>query len=300
MRRLSQCPAARHRWWRGPCARHTRRVPRGRWPAWQPRRPCAPRPSDRDESAAKTRVSAPSQDMRMPDAVDAVLFDYGRTLVTFTYPRDRLLEVIERFRPAITSAAGVAAPEAGRIMDEVLLPLEAVIENPDEDEVNYGDLYAGAWRNAGLELPPALLHEILDAEQQVWDEVAQLDADAPFVLTSLRDRGVKRAVCSNAPFPPEMMLRQVAKNGIADLVDAVVFSSQVGRRKPAPEAYQAALEALGVRPERAMFVGDRVREDYEGPRSLGMRAVICTAHAATLPPDGIPTIAALKDLLEVL
>ena len=64
--------------------------------------------------------------------------------------------------------------------------------------------------------------------------------------------------------------------------------------------YQATLEALGVGAERALFVGDRVREDYEGPRSVGMRAVICTAHAAEPPPDGIPTIAALKDLPGIL
>ena len=236
----------------------------------------------------------------MPTAIEAVLFDYGRTLVTFTYPQHGLLNVIERFRPEIAAATGVPAPEARRIMEEVLLPLEAVIENPDEDEVSYFDVYAGAWKHAGLELPQPLLYKILDAEQRVWDEVAQVDRDAPDVLRALRERGIKLAVCSNAPFPPEMMVRQVEKNGIAALVDAIVFSSQVGRRKPAPEAYLATLNALGVKPERALFVGDRVREDYEGPRALGMRAVICTAHAAEAPPAGIPKIASLTDLPALL
>jgi len=232
--------------------------------------------------------------------VEAVLFDYGGTLVTFTYPKDRLLEVIERFRPAISQATGVPAPQAEKIMEEVLLPLEAVIENPDEDEVSYFEVYSGAWARAGIELPGALLYEILDAEQQVWDDVAQVDPETPRLLGWLRELGIKRAVCSNAPFPPEMMLRQVENNGIAALMDAVVFSSRLGRRKPASEVYQATLEAVGVEAERALFVGDRVREDYEGPRSVGMRAVICTAHAAEPPPDGIPTIASLKDLAGIL
>jgi HAD superfamily hydrolase (TIGR01509 family) len=237
--------------------------------------------------------------MRMPE-VEAVLFDYGRTLVTFTYPKERLLVVIERFRPAISQATGVPAPQAEKIIEDVLLPLEAVIESPDEDEVSYFDVYSGAWSRAGIELPRELLYEILDAEQQVWDDVAQVDPEAPRLLRWLDQRGIKRAVCSNAPFPPEMMLRQVEKNGIAALMDAVVFSSELGRRKPAPEVYQAALEAVGVEAERALFVGDRVREDYEGPRSVGMRAVICLAHAAEPPADGIPTIASLKDLPEIL
>ena len=232
--------------------------------------------------------------------VEAILFDYGRTLVTFAYPKERLLDVIEGFRPAISEATGAPAPEAERIMEEVLLPLEAVIENPDEDEVSYFDVYSGAWSRAGIELPDALRYEILDAEQQVWDDVAEVDPEAPRLLRWLRERGVKRAVCSNAPFPPRMMRRQVEKNGIAALMDAVVFSSELGRRKPAPEVYRAALEAVGVGAERALFVGDRVREDYDGPRSVGMRAVICTAHASEPPPDGIPAIASLRDLPGIL
>ena len=235
----------------------------------------------------------------MPN-VEAVLFDYGRTLVTFTYPKERLLEVIERFRPAISAATGVPAPDSELIMEVVLLPLEAVIESPDEDEVSYLDVYSSAWARAGVELPGSLLYEILDAEQRVWDDEARVDPEAPPVLRWLGERGIKRAVCSNAPFPPEMMLRQVEKNGIAALMDAVVFSSKLGRRKPAPEVYQATLEAVGVPAERALFVGDRVREDYEGPRSTGMRAVICTAHAAEPPQDGIPTIASLKELPGIL
>jgi len=34
-------------------------------------------------------------------ATDGVLFDYGRTLVTFEYPTDDLLRVLAEFRPRI-------------------------------------------------------------------------------------------------------------------------------------------------------------------------------------------------------
>jgi putative hydrolase of the HAD superfamily len=233
--------------------------------------------------------------MRMPN-VDAVLFDYGRTLVTFAYPTEDLLEVLRRFRPRIAEALGAQAPEAEAILRDVLLPLEAHIESPSEDEVTYVDVYRATWRHAGLDLPDDLLYEILDAEQLCWDRGVRVDADALQVLAWLGAHGIKRAVCSNAAFPPEMMRRQVDGNGVGELMDAVLFSSQLGRRKPAPEIYRAALDALGVGPERALFVGDRVREDYDGPRAVGMRAVICTAHAAEPPPDGIPTIASLSDL----
>jgi putative hydrolase of the HAD superfamily len=225
-----------------------------------------------------------------------VLFDYGRTLVTFAYPTDDLLEVLRSFRPRISEALGRPAPAPKQILKRVLLPLEDQVASTDEDEVDYVSVYGDTWRRAGLDLPHELLYEILNAEQLCWDRAVQVDPDALQVLSWLGARGFKRALCSNAPFPPAMMQRQVDANGIGKLVDAVVFSSQVGRRKPAPEIYRATLSALGVVAERALFVGDRVREDYEGPRSVGMSAVICTKHATEPIADGIPTIASLSDL----
>lgn len=232
--------------------------------------------------------------------IDGVLFDYGRTLVTFSYPTDDLLRVLNDFRPRIEAALGVPAPEAETILHDVLLPLEEFIDSMSEDEVSYIEIYQQAWQRAGFLLPGDLLNEILDAEQRCWDRAVRVDPDAPGVLVWLGEHGFKRGVCSNAPFPPEMMRRQLASNGIASLVDAVVFSSEVGRRKPAPEAYQAALDAIGTTAPRTLFAGDRVREDYEGPVALGMRAVLVTAHAAEPPPAGVPAIASLAELPSLL
>jgi HAD superfamily hydrolase (TIGR01509 family) len=237
--------------------------------------------------------------MRMPET-RGVLFDYGRTLVTFEYPTDELLEVMRGFRPRIESALDVPAPEAETIVEDVLLPLEKIIDSMSEDEVDYMEVYREAWAKAGLKLPDGLLHDILDAEQQCWDRAVRLDPDALQVLSWLGAHGIKRGVCSNAPFPPEMMRRQVDSNGVGEMVDAVVFSSEIGRRKPAPEVYRAALSAIGVDARHALFVGDRVREDYEGPRAVGMRAVIFTAHAEEAPPDGVPTIASLSEVAHLL
>lgn len=231
--------------------------------------------------------------------MQGVLFDYGRTLVTFEYPTEQLLEVLHAFRPRIEAALGVPAPEAESILHNVLHPLEEYVSSQSEDEVDYMEVYRGTWERAGLRLPEGLLHEILDAEQRCWDRSVCLDPDAVGTLTWLRARGIKRGLCSNAPFPPAMMRRQIESNGIAQLMDAVVFSSELGKRKPAPELYQAALDALGTPAEETLFVGDRVREDYEGPRSLGMRAVVFTAHAEEAA-TGVHTIASLQELRNLL
>jgi HAD superfamily hydrolase (TIGR01549 family) len=227
--------------------------------------------------------------------VRAVLFDYGLTLVTFTYPRQALLGVLERVRPWL----GADAPDPETVMRTVLEPLEDELDGFGEDEVDYMDFYEKAWRRAGLEVPRETLWRILDLEQQCWDRSLTLAPGALETLQALRVRGFKTALASNAPFPPAMMRRQVRGNGIAERVDAVVFSSEVGRRKPAPELYQAALDRLGVAAAEALYVGDRLVEDYEGPRRLGLQAVLCRALARTPVPPEVPAIGRLEELLEL-
>jgi HAD superfamily hydrolase (TIGR01509 family) len=235
----------------------------------------------------------------MPD-IEGILFDYGQTLVTFAYPKAELLEVIRHFLPTIEEALAAPAPPAEAILEQVFMPLEEFVSSEGEDEVDWLEATRASWERAGLALPDGLLYEIVDAEQMCWDRIVQVDPDALPVLSALRSRGIRRGICSNAPFPPEMMRRQVSTNGIGELMDGIVFSSMVGRRKPAPEMYRAALDAIRVESKRVLFVGNRVREDYEGPRSLGMRAVLYTAHNSEPAPPEIESIATLSELLGLL
>lgn len=236
----------------------------------------------------------------MPWRCDGVMFDYGRTLVTFEYPTEALLDVIREFRPRLEAELGAPAPAAETLLHDVLLPIEEVVGSWSENEVAYLDVYRAAWTRAGLNLSEGLMYEILDAEQLCWDRSVRLEPGAIALLEWLGSRGTRRGICSNAPFPPEMMRRQLKSHGLAEHLDAVVFSSDLGRRKPAPEVYLAALDAMGTRAEHTLFVGDRVREDYLGPTAVGMRAVIVTAHSKGSLPEGIPTVPTLADLRGLL
>ncbi len=229
-------------------------------------------------------------------ALRAVVFDYGLTLVTFDYPRAELLEVLE----AVREWLGPDAPDAETLMRTVLEPLEDEIDRTGRDEVDWMDVYEAAWRRAGIEAPRATLYRILDLEQQVWDAHVRVAEGALETLRGLRSRGLRTAVASNAPFPPEMMRRQMSVNGIGEELDLVVLSSEVGRRKPSPELYLAALDLLAVEPGEALYVGDRFLEDYQGPRAVGMDALICAQLARHEPPPGTPSIARLAELLERL
>jgi putative hydrolase of the HAD superfamily len=60
---------------------------------------------------------------------------------------------------------------------------------------------------------------------------------------------------------------------VLDLIDGAVYSSEIRWTKPHPEAFRAACRAVGVKPEAAVYVGDRLFEDVYGPHEVGMRAI---------------------------
>lgn len=233
-----------------------------------------------------------------PYTVRGVLFDYGLTLVTFTFPREALLAAMEQVRGWL----GPTSPRAEALLEYVLLPNEEALSKLDgsREEIDYLTFYDRAWRRAGFDLPRSTLYRILDLEQRCWDGAVRLAPDALQTLDELRRRGIRTAICSNAPFPPEMMRRQMQGVGVGERVDGIVLSSEVGRRKPDPAIYLAALARLDIAPPDALFVGDQVREDYEGPRLAGMEAVLCTALARRRPPPEVPTISRLSELQDHL
>ncbi len=60
--------------------------------------------------------------------------------------------------------------------------------------------------------------------------------------------------------------------GLADLVDAVVLSCEIGCAKPSSAIYRSALDRLGVEAARAVFVDDQAAY-CSAAAALGMRSV---------------------------
>lgn len=57
--------------------------------------------------------------------------------------------------------------------------------------------------------------------------------------------------------------------GINDLFDVIAISCEVGAEKPNPRIFEYAMEALGVRPEETIHLGDDRRNDVAGARDAG-------------------------------
>jgi putative hydrolase of the HAD superfamily len=201
----------------------------------------------------------------------AVLFDWGDTLFHFAYDEELLTAGWE---------AGLATLERDDLPDpgqtagafrEHYLPLLFVPGSLEE--VEYPGMIRELLGGFGVRLDDDELDRFLAAEHAAWAPARQLGAHTHALLDSLRGRGLLTGLVSNAFDPGWLLHRDLADMGIAERLDAAVFSSEVGKRKPHPAIFEAALSRLGVEPDEALFVGDRRYEDVRGAKELGMTTV---------------------------
>ena len=83
---------------------------------------------------------------------------------------------------------------------------------------------------------------------------------------------------------------------------AIFFSDQMGVSKPNPKIYRKACRAIGVEPDRAMYIGDRASHDAAPAREVGMKTVLYRGAGgkySTEEPD-VPPHHDLRDLTELI
>lgn len=202
-----------------------------------------------------------------PGTVDAVVFDIGGV---FTYPD--YVPVAERLdhlgvaRPAELSAyrrahhAGVRALcDADRATEEHLADFWAV----------YDDAYGATLGVADDDLP-----EFRVAIRLGWSWVHEENVRS---FHRLVGAGMPTAIVSNndGTAPEQMRDHGVCQVGTGPLpaVAAIVDSTLQGVAKPDPAIFDPALDALGHRPDRVLYVGDTVHADVMGAKAAGMQVV---------------------------
>jgi putative hydrolase of the HAD superfamily len=223
--------------------------------------------------------------------VRAVIFDWGGTLTPWhTIDYDMLWQTV------------CSAHFPGRRAEQIATAICAA-----EREL---------WQATGCSQASATLAQVLERAGvdptdaflagyfEAWDPHTLTDPEAPALLRDLRRRGVKVGVLSNTMWPRSAHERVFGRDGVLDLIDAAVYSSEIPWAKPHPEAFRAAMAAVGVDdPAACVFVGDRPYDDIHGAKSAGMRAVLIP-HSDVPPfeaavPDAIITrLSELTDHLD--
>ncbi len=117
--------------------------------------------------------------------------------------------------------------------------------------------------------------------------------DALPALAEMRRHRLRIGLISNG----QRDLEEFARHHELD-IDVACGSLAHGRIKPHPSIFEAALAALGVAVDEAVMVGDSYRDDIEGARALGLRAILVDRDGLhPEEPDRIETLHALPAAL---
>ena len=208
-------------------------------------------------------------------AIDAVIFDWGGTLtpwhtIDLTAPWRAYAEAYAPDHPAPVAAALYAAER--------------------EAWAAVRDGHASSTFESVLTAAGAEYHDAATAAYRaVWEPHTFTDPDVPTLFEGLRSRGIKVGVLSNTIWPRAWHEGFFARDGVLELVDGGVYTSEIAYTKPHEEAFLTAMAAIGVdAPERCVFVGDRPYDDISGATALGMRAVL-VPHSDIPDDQQVPT-----------
>jgi putative hydrolase of the HAD superfamily len=219
--------------------------------------------------------------------VEAVIFDWGGTLTPW-----HDVDPTESWLAAVGDEA-----QAVRLQEAERAVWMRCIDEHRSARIE--DVFA----EAGIDATP----QMLTAFHQWWEPHTYLDPDAEAVFAGLHERNIRIGVLSNTIWPGAEHDRIFERDQVLSLIHGTVYSSEIPWTKPHPEAFRAALTAVGVDdPTRAVFVGDRPFEDIHGAQAVGMRAVLVPHSAIPAeqrgPVSGQPdaVIERLIDLLDVI
>ena len=241
-------------------------------------------------------------------ALQAILFDVNGTLIDIETDegRGRIYRTISRY---LEYLGAEVAPDTlrDRYFALVAAQLQASREAFPEFDV------VAVWRTLLTEVPAAasgppptpeqirvLPRFLAQLQRAISRRRLTLYPDVMRVLEELRPRYALGVVTDAQTTNAVPELRAV---GLADLLSPIVVSADYGYRKPDPRLFAHALEALQLRPEQALYVGNDMYRDIFGAQQAGLRTVFFStqygnkAHDDVTPDAIIDHFAALPDAI---
>jgi putative hydrolase of the HAD superfamily len=91
------------------------------------------------------------------------------------------------------------------------------------------------------------------------------------VLEAIKKEGYRIGVIANEDSASAWNV--IEATGLQDYFDVIVISEEVGIEKPYKRIFEIALAKLGVKPENAVMVGNKIDADILGANRAGMKSV---------------------------
>ena len=218
--------------------------------------------------------------------VRAILFDFGHTLVDFRRTQEALHDAYQRIKERVEAAAYMEVPELLDLVERVAGGVDRLVAESYEqrrmEEVDQAQLFRQAFAGIGFDLPDDLIEHIVALDHSAYSNSITVEPKVMETMEHLRREGYRM--------------------GLGEPLEATVFSSEVGVRKPDARIFQEALGRIGVEPLDTVFVGDRLYDDVSGAQAVGMRAVLTRQFRQEDDPEYSPdaTIDHLSELPAIL
>jgi len=129
------------------------------------------------------------------------------------------------------------------------------------------------FRRLGLSVDERALLAALDGYARAVAGWCTVFPDTRDTLALLRERDYRLGLLSNTWWAAEWHNADLAAHGLADLLDELVYTSDLARSKPHPSVFREVAARLEVAPEACVMIGDRQIDDVSGAKAVGMRAI---------------------------
>ena len=115
--------------------------------------------------------------------------------------------------------------------------------------------------------------------------------EVDMVLAKLRQKGFGICVISNIS---SIYKDAVFHCGLTNIFDEIIFSCEVGYRKPEEQIFNIACKKMLISPKEGLMIGDSLKSDYQGAQNAGMNTVLLNRKSRKID---VPSIFSLEDLL---
>jgi putative hydrolase of the HAD superfamily len=228
-------------------------------------------------------------------SIEAVIFDWGGTLSFYAN-----IELHDMWLLAAEHLARVSGRDptelAQRLCQAELRYWQGVKDAQRTGTL--GDILSAESQALGLDVTSAVLEEVAQRHLDAWTPHIRHHVDAAPTLRALRAAELKTGLLSNTHWPESFHEHFLDRDGLADLLDARAYTSNMARSKPHPSAFEHILARLGVAPERAVMVGDRPIDDVRGAQQAGLRG-IWRPHPGSPPLETVIPDAIIQNLSEL-
>jgi HAD superfamily hydrolase (TIGR01549 family) len=230
--------------------------------------------------------------------IKAVFFDMYGTLAGFSPSRYKIQSrACAAFGIDVTPegiTAGYASADAYMARQNSTSPVR--LRSQDERERFFAEYERLILAGAGVAVTVDRALEVWHAIREIPYGLAPFDDVVP-VMGRLATRGLVLGLITNIDRDGAELATSV---GLAEHLDVVVTSGEVGADKPAPEIFAEALRRAGVEAGEAVHVGDQPTSDIDGALAAGLSAVLLDRDGNYRDFDRCPRIEGLRELPDLL